>query len=68
MEKHRRNGHAVSLLMVYVVWVAKYRYPVLTGDTQVRCRELLVQMCDAEDVKILKGRSSRRIQEMNFLS
>jgi putative transposase len=33
----------------------KYRYHVLTGDIKVRCRDLLIQICDAEDVRILKG-------------
>lgn len=35
--------------------VTKYRYHVLEGDLTVRCRDLLVQICDAEDVRILKG-------------
>jgi len=34
---------------------AKYRYPVLKDDVQKRCREILFQICDAEDVRILKG-------------
>src|SRR4051794_14193685 len=33
----------------------KYRYHVLKGEIQKRCRVLLVQICDAEDVRILKG-------------
>jgi putative transposase len=37
------------------VWVTKYRYPVLRGDIQIRCRELVMQVCDTEDVQILKG-------------
>jgi len=37
------------------VWVSKYRYPVLKGDIQKRCRELIIQICDAEDVQTLKG-------------
>ncbi len=37
------------------MWVTKYRYPVLTGDLQKRCRELIIQICDSEDVKIMKG-------------
>ena len=41
--------------MVHLVWVTKYRYPVLRGDIQKRCRELIIQICDAEDVQILKG-------------
>ena len=28
---------------------------MLKGDIQQRCRTLLVQICDAEDVRILKG-------------
>jgi len=27
----------------------------LKGDVQSRCRELLIQICDAESVEILKG-------------
>ena len=55
MKEQRRSGHTVSILMVHLVWVTKYRYPVLRGDIQKRCRELVIQICDAEDVRILKG-------------
>jgi len=34
------------------VWVTKYRYHVLKGEVQVRCKDLIVQVCDAEDVRI----------------
>jgi len=53
--EQRRGGHPVSWLTAHVVWVTKYRYHVLTGDVQRRCRELIKQICDAEDVRILKG-------------
>src|SRR5919205_1674151 len=39
----------------HLVWVTKYRYHVLEGDIKVRCRDLLMQICDAEHVRILKG-------------
>ncbi len=55
MNEYRYHGHTVTLLAVHIVWVTKYRYKVLTGDIQQRCRELLVQICDAEDVRILNG-------------
>ena len=56
MEKGLRKGsHTVSRLSCHVVWVTKYRYKVLKGDVQERCRELLIQICDAENVEILKG-------------
>ena len=41
--------------MVHIIWVTKYRYLVLQGSIQKRCRELVMQVCDAEDVRILKG-------------
>ena len=55
MRDYRYSGHTVSRLSVHLVWVTKYRYKVLTGDIQERCRELLIQVCDTEDVRILSG-------------
>lgn len=40
---------------MHLVWATNYRYHVLVGDVKPRCRELLIQICDAEDVRILKG-------------
>ena len=51
----RSNGHTVSRLTVHIVWSTKYRYSVLEGDVKERCRELLIQICESEDVEILKG-------------
>lgn len=55
MIDQRVNGHTVSRLTVHIVWSTKYRYPVLIGDVQKECRKLLIQVCDAEGVNILKG-------------
>ena len=55
MSTNRHSSHSVTRLTVHVVWVTKYRYHVLQGDIQKRCRSVLVQICDAEDVRILKG-------------
>ena len=49
------HGHSVSRLTAHIVWSTKYRYSVLKGDVQVRCRTLLIQICESEDVEILKG-------------
>ena len=51
----RRGGHTVSNLQAHIVWVTKYRYEVLKGDIQKRCRDIIVQICDAEDIRIIKG-------------
>lgn len=55
MEGQRTSGHTVSNLTEYVVWSKKYRYKVLNGDIKMRCRSILIQVCEAEDVLILKG-------------
>ena len=51
----RTNSHTVSRLTVHIVWSTKYRYSVLKGDIKVRCRSILIQICDADDVRISKG-------------
>ena len=55
MAQNRIGNHTISKLTVHLVWVTKYRYHVLKGEIQKRCRELLIQICDAEDIRILKG-------------
>ena len=60
MSRHKRKGsHTVYDLRVHLVWITKYRYPVLTGKVGLRVRELIRQFCDASDIRILKGRVSK---------
>jgi len=51
----RRGSHTVSWLTSHIVWVTKYRYHVLEGDIQKRCRAVIIQVCEGEEVRILKG-------------
>ena len=53
--RNRHGNHTVTRLTAHLVWITKYRYHVLKGEIQKRCRELLIQICDSEDVRILKG-------------
>ena len=55
MAEQRKGSHTVTRLTVHLVWVTKYRYHVLNGEIQKPCRELIIQICDAEDIKVLKG-------------
>lgn len=55
MQNLRKGSHSVFQLHVHLVWSTKYRYKVLQGDIQLRCRDLLRQSCDSLDVQILKG-------------
>jgi putative transposase len=42
-------------MSVHIVWVTKYRNNVLQRDIQQRRRDLLIQICNSENVQILKG-------------
>ncbi len=55
MKQQRSSSHSVHQLQVHLVWITKYRYHVLQGEVQLRCRELIRQTCNALDVHILKG-------------
>ncbi len=66
MNEQRRSGHTVTRFTAHLVWVTKYRYPVLKGDIKKRCRELIIQVCDAEDVQILKGVVSKDHAHMHI--
>ena len=62
-----RNGnHTISQIQVHIVWVTKYRYGVLKGDIQKRCREIIIQICDAEDIRILRGVVSKNHVHMHI--
>jgi len=55
-KKGNRYGyHTVSKLSAHIVWATKYRYKVLKGDVKRRVREIIIQVAEAEDVKILSG-------------
>jgi putative transposase len=55
MGKVRKGSHTVSRLTVHLVWATKYRYNVLTGSVQTRCRELIIQDSNSLNIEILSG-------------
>jgi len=55
MRRQRHGGHTVTRLTAHIVWVTKYRYHILKGEIQKSCRDLVIQTCDAYDIRILKG-------------
>ena len=55
LDTYRRSLDTVSNLSCQLVGVTKYRYHVLKGDLKQRCRDLLIQICDAEIIFIFKN-------------
>ena len=55
MEHYRKTSHSVYDVKYHIVWVTKYRKPVLVGEVAIRSRDLIRQCCNSLDVHILKG-------------
>ena len=52
---YRYGSHTVYQIEHHFVWVAKYRYKVLTGELTERVRELVRQTCEAFEIRIVRG-------------
>ena len=52
---NRTTTHTINSLTAHLVWITKYRYAVLTGEVALRARDLIRQICDANDIYIIKG-------------
>ena len=46
-------------LKYHIVWITKYRKPILTTKRALRTRELIREICLAHSVEILKGHVSK---------
>jgi putative transposase len=58
MAEYRTGSHSVYDIQYHLVWVTKYRYPILVGEIGTRLRDLIRQICMTRDVTILKGHVS----------
>ena len=52
---YRKTSHSVYDLKYHIVWITKYRKPILRGVVGKRVRELVRQTCASLDVYIEKG-------------
>src|SRR5690606_17294837 len=43
----------------HIVWITKYRKPVMVGLVAERCRELIRQVCKENEIEIMKGHISK---------
>ena len=59
MEHYRQSSHTVYDIKHHIVWITKYRKPVLRGEIAERLRDLIREICKAKDIEILKGHVSR---------
>ena len=58
MQKYRKTSHTVYDIKYHIVWITKYRKKILKGELAKRVRELIREVCKANDVEIIKGHIS----------
>ena len=59
MKNYRKTSHSVYDIKYHLVWITKYRKPILSGVIATRLRELIREICNAMDIEIIKGHISK---------
>ena len=59
MRRYRKGSHSTHDLKVHLVWCTKYRHKALQQDVACRIRDLPRQICEANDIQIVKGHVSK---------
>ncbi|AFK87401.1 MULTISPECIES: IS200/IS605 family transposase [Thermoanaerobacterium] len=59
MQNYRKSSHATYDLKYHIVWITKYRKPVLVGKIAERARELIRMVCKNNEIEILSGHVSK---------
>ncbi|WP_066495562.1 IS200/IS605 family transposase [Abyssisolibacter fermentans] len=49
------NDMCIYNIKYHIIWVTKYRYKVLVKPISIRLRDLIIQGCEARNIKIIKG-------------
>jgi len=55
MENYRKSSHCTYDIKYHIVWITKYRKPVIVGKIAHRTRELIRMVCTTNEVEIIAG-------------
>jgi putative transposase len=58
MRLYKLGAHTKTDLKVHLVWIPKYRKPVLTGAVAIRARDVLRQIALEHEIEIITGKVS----------
>ena len=59
MQSFKSGSHTVWDCTYHIVWITKYRFSVLSGDIGERCRELLREIAQSQEMTIHAGAINR---------
>ena len=52
---YNNSSHTIYRCEYHFVWVPKYRYHILLKDIKKRLKDILIELCEWLDIKILEG-------------
>ena len=55
MGNYRKSAHGTYEIKYHIVWITKYRKPVIVGKIAHRTRELIRMVCTTNEVEIIAG-------------
>ena len=55
MTLYSKTSHTVFYHRLYIVWITKYRKRVLSGNLRLRIREIISQVAEELNVKVVNG-------------
>jgi putative transposase len=55
MRQYRSGSHTIYQCHYHFLFIPKYRKPILRGEIGERLREIIREVCKANDIDILKG-------------
>ena len=55
MDNYRKSSHCTYDIKYHIVWITKYRKPVIVGKIAHRTRELIRMVCATNEVEIMAG-------------
>ena len=55
MKQYRSGSHTVYQCHYHFLFIPKYRKPILRGEIGERARDIIREVCKANDIEILKG-------------
>ena len=58
MRLYKLGAHTKTDLKVHLIWIPKYRKPVLTGAVAIRARDVLRQIALEHEIGIITGKVS----------
>ena len=59
MRRYRLGAHTKTDLKVHLIWIPKYRKPVLTGQVAIRVRDIIRQIAMEHEIDIISGKVAK---------